>query len=117
MAPILGDLLDRWAVDEQRFREYGQDATAAVIARLRGELAEALRLEELRVISAAEAAELSGFDESSLRAMRRRGELTDVGQGKYRANELPRKAKRNGPRPAGDLGDEVLLDRARARHR
>jgi hypothetical protein len=110
------DLLARWAADIDRLRDLGASATAKTVDRCATELEEALRLEELREISASEAVELSGFDESSLRAMRRRGELTDVGHGRYLANELPRKPKRtNGPRPAGDLADEILLDRARSR--
>jgi hypothetical protein len=116
---LLDDLLRRWEDDEERLREFGQEAVAGVVARCRSELAERLREIELLTISEQEAEEVSGYSRSALFKLRQRGVLTNAGKNgspRYRLSELPRKpgVRKSGPVLVSDLGDNAVRARAKA---
>lgn len=111
------DLLDRWTSDEARFREYGQDATADVIARCRSELAGWWREHELEALTLEEAAGYSGLAYGTLQNKVGRGEILNVGEKhrpRIRRCDLPAKAPGPPDRDseALDLADRIICSRA-----
>lgn len=89
------ELLSRWervAAEMDAFTQPG----SAVVRRCCGELREALRAQDQELLSAAQAAALSGYTERRLRQMVKEKKLTNHGERnrpRYRRAELPRKAK------------------------
>ncbi|MGH9319211.1 MAG: hypothetical protein ACRD3V_04895 [Vicinamibacteria bacterium] len=117
--PDLRDLADEWRELAEKVRALGADGQAMTLERCAGELEARWREMELRTVTAAEAAEISGFTQSALRKMRAEGKLSDCGGGRYYECELPRKPRRR-PRKIGavkdmKIADQAVFSRARAR--
>lgn len=108
----LDGLLDRWAADEERFRTYGQDATADVIARCRADLAGWWQERMYEGITLEEGAAYSGLSPGTIGNKVRAGEIPNVGRKhapRVRRCDLP--AKPSGTRnhrEAIDLADRIL---------
>ncbi len=112
----LSDLLARWTGDEARFRDYGQDEVADVIARCRSDLAEYAREWQLEALTLEEAAAFSGLARGTLSNKIARGELPNAGskgRPRVRRGDLPMKPPGSpGRGEAIDLADRILRSRA-----
>lgn len=109
------DLLERWAADEARFRLYGQDAAADVLARCRGDLETWWRERQLDTLTLEQAAEHSGLAAETIRKKIAAGEIPNAGRkGAPLAfrRDLPTKAAGR-PRhsDAIDFADEIIARR------
>ncbi|CAN5241914.1 hypothetical protein BH18GEM1_BH18GEM1_08250 [soil metagenome] len=107
-------LLDRWTADEARFRAYGQDATADVIARCRAELSEWWRERQLDELGLEAAAAYSGLAYGTLSNKLRSGEIPNAGdkhRPRVRRCDLPTRAPGLPGAPDLDLADAILARR------
>lgn len=98
------DLVNLWRNDSRRLNKLGQKDTAALITQLAFELEVALDAEARREVTIAEAAELSGYKQDTLRRMIADGQLParkDGGRYLVAANLLPRKA------PSGSVVNQL----------
>src|SRR5688572_27208713 len=89
------EILDRWRADEERFRNYGQQAAADLLGRCRSELAAWWRERELDLLTLGEAAEYSGYSRGTLGNKIHKGEIRNAGskhRPRVRRCDLPTRA-------------------------
>lgn len=90
----LDSLLERWTTDAERFRAFGQEATAATIERCRAELSEWWREYQLETLSLHDAATYSHLTYEAIRKRVERGTIPNAnpnGRPRVRRCDLPAK--------------------------
>jgi hypothetical protein len=108
---VLGALLDRWGQDEQRFRDYGQDAPANVLAQCRSDLSGWWREYQLETLTLDEAAAYSGLSAGTLGNKIRSGELANAGRKhapRVRRCDIPMKALGRPDQAGLDLAGKII---------